>query len=89
MRVLDRTACTVAAEDMIITKVRWAVGAGRTKDRDDIRDVMEVSGSEFDWADTEAVVSETRHTGGARRHSRAVAVSLKMIARPCPCAIVR
>jgi hypothetical protein len=37
------------AEDVIITKLRWAVGAGRGKDRDDIQVVIGVQRGRFDW----------------------------------------
>lgn len=50
VRVLDRHAFMATAEDMIITKLRWAAEAGRTKDRDDVRNIMAVVGSELDWA---------------------------------------
>ncbi len=33
------------AEDVIITKLRWA----RSKDRDDVRDVIAVQGDAIDW----------------------------------------
>lgn len=37
-------------EDVIITKIRWAQGAKRGKDADDIRDVIAVQGDEaLDW----------------------------------------
>jgi hypothetical protein len=37
------------AEDVIITKLRWARGAKRTKDWDDIRNVIAVQGDRIDW----------------------------------------
>lgn len=37
-------------EDVIVTKLRWAVGAARGKDREDVRDVIAVLGDEaLDW----------------------------------------
>lgn len=48
-RVLERDAFVAFAEDMIITKLRWATGANRIKDRDDIRNMLAVQGSEMDW----------------------------------------
>jgi hypothetical protein len=37
-------------EDVIVTKLRWAVGAGRGKDRNDVRDVIAVLGDDaLDW----------------------------------------
>lgn len=49
-RVLSHAAYVASAEDMIITKLRWAVGAQRGKDRDDIRNILAVRGAELDWA---------------------------------------
>jgi hypothetical protein len=38
------------AEDVIITKLRWALLAKRSKDTEDVRDVIAVQGDEaFDW----------------------------------------
>lgn len=50
VRVLGREAFMATAEDMIITKLRWAAEAGRAKDRDDIRNIIAVTGNELDWA---------------------------------------
>lgn len=44
--------CDVAipsAEDVIITKLRWVLYAGRGKDRDDVRDIAAVQGDQLDW----------------------------------------
>jgi hypothetical protein len=49
-RVLSHAACVASAEDMIVTKLRWAAGAQRGKDRDDIRNILAVRGPELDWA---------------------------------------
>ena len=49
-RVLTHDAFVAAAEDMIVTKLRWAVGAQRGKDRDDIRNILAVRGPELAWA---------------------------------------
>jgi hypothetical protein len=49
-RVLDRSAPMATAEDMVITKLRWARDAGRTKDRDDVRNMLAVRGPEIDLA---------------------------------------
>lgn len=39
-----------AKEDVIVMKLRWAKGAQRGKDREDIRDVIAVQGDDaFDW----------------------------------------
>ena len=48
-RVLTHAAYVASAEDMIVTKLRWAVGAHRSKDRDDIRNMIAVRGPELDW----------------------------------------
>lgn len=36
-------------EDVVITKLRWACIAGRSKDRDDVRDILAVMGDALDW----------------------------------------
>ena len=42
--------CLPTAEDVIVTKLRWAVRAKRSKDADDVRDVIAVQGDEvLDW----------------------------------------
>jgi hypothetical protein len=48
-RVLTRDSFVASAEDTIITKLRWALGAKRSKDRDDIRNILAVQGSRLDW----------------------------------------
>jgi hypothetical protein len=48
--VLGRVACVASPEDMIVTKLRWAHEAHRTKDREDIRNILAVRGDELDWA---------------------------------------
>ena len=37
-------------EDVIVTKLRWALVGGRGKDRDDVRDVIAVQGEFLDWS---------------------------------------
>lgn len=49
VRLLGHDAFVASAEDMIITKLRWAVDARRTKDRDDVRNILAVQGSALDW----------------------------------------
>ena len=49
-RVLTRDGFVASAEDMIITKLRWVVGANRSKDREDIRNMLAVQGPLLDWA---------------------------------------
>ena len=48
--VFAHPAFVASAEDMIITKLRWATGAHRSKDRDDIRNMLAVRGADLDWA---------------------------------------
>ena len=47
-RVLGRDAYVASAEDMIITKLTWATRGKRTKDFDDIRNILAVRGDELD-----------------------------------------
>jgi hypothetical protein len=48
--LIGREICVPTAEDVIITKLRWAMIAKRGKDRDDLRDVIAVQGDEsLDW----------------------------------------
>ena len=56
--VLGRDAFVATAEDMIVTKLRWARDAGRLKDREDIRNIVAVRGSELDWPYLERWTSE-------------------------------
>ena len=49
-RILERVAFVATAEDMIVTKLRWADAAHRSKDVDDIRNIVAVRGPELDWA---------------------------------------
>jgi hypothetical protein len=47
---LGRDVTLPTPEDVILTKLRWAMGAGRGKDREDVRDVIAVQGDELlDW----------------------------------------
>lgn len=50
--VLGRTLWYPTPEDVIVTKLRWALIARRSKDRDDARDVIAVQDVEgnLDWA---------------------------------------
>jgi len=50
VRILGRVAFVATAEDMVVTKLRWADAARRSKDMEDIRHIMAVRGSELDWA---------------------------------------
>jgi hypothetical protein len=49
-RIFTHAAYVASAEDMIVTKLRWAASADRTKDRDDVRNIVAVQGPELDWA---------------------------------------
>lgn len=46
---LGRQVYIPAVEDVIVTKLRWAVLANRAKDRSDIQDVIAVQGDRIDW----------------------------------------
>jgi hypothetical protein len=46
---LGRDVFLPTAEDVIVTKLRWAFHAARAKDRDDVRDVITVQGDALDW----------------------------------------
>lgn len=46
---LNHATFLPSVEDVIIFKLRWAVEAGRAKDRDDVRDVIAVQMGQFDW----------------------------------------
>lgn len=69
---LGGTAVSLAtAEDMVVTKLRWARDAARAKDRDDIRNILAVQGARLDWNyirnwtdrhDTTALLEELRRS---------------------------
>lgn len=46
---LDRRIWIPTAEDVIVTKLHWAILGNRSKDRDDVRDVIAVQGDRIDW----------------------------------------
>ena len=48
-KVAGRQTWVPTAEDVIITKLRWSKHARRTKDADDVRDVLAVQGDNLDW----------------------------------------
>jgi hypothetical protein len=48
--VLGRPVHVATVEDMVVTKLRWAREAGRSKDRDDIRNMLAVQAAHIDWA---------------------------------------
>ncbi len=49
VRVLERSAFIASAEDMVVTKLRWAQEAHRAKDIDDIRNILAIRGPDLDW----------------------------------------
>jgi hypothetical protein len=49
VRVLGRMAFVATAEDTILTKLRWLLEVERSKDREDIRNILAVRGSDLDW----------------------------------------
>jgi hypothetical protein len=49
VRVLSREVFMATAEDMIVTKLLWAMRANRAKDRDDVRNIIAVRGADLDW----------------------------------------
>jgi hypothetical protein len=49
VNLLDRHVWLPTAEDVIITKLRWSLLGHRSKDRDDVRDVIAVQGDRIDW----------------------------------------
>ncbi|HJT78629.1 MAG TPA: hypothetical protein VJ739_15610 [Gemmataceae bacterium] len=49
VRALGRDVWMPTAEDVVITKLRWAVQGQRAKDVDDVRNVIAVQGERLDW----------------------------------------
>jgi hypothetical protein len=49
VNTLDRQVWLPTPEDVIVTKLHWAVLANRSKDRDDARDVIAVQRDKIDW----------------------------------------
>jgi len=48
--MLDRSVFIATAEDVIVMKLRWATGAHRNKDAEDITNILAVQGDDaFDW----------------------------------------
>jgi len=50
MRVLGRETYAPTAEDVVIQKLRWSRQGRRSKDVDDVRNVLAVRRRELDWA---------------------------------------
>jgi len=49
IRLWDHQVWLPTVEDVIITKLHWALLANRSKDREDIRDMIAVQGDRIDW----------------------------------------
>jgi hypothetical protein len=49
VRLLDRQVWLPTVEDVIVTKLRWGLLGNRSKDRDDVRNVIAVQGDRIDW----------------------------------------
>jgi hypothetical protein len=49
VNTLDRQVWLPTPEDVIVTKLHWAILGNRSKDRDDVRDVIAVQGDRIDW----------------------------------------
>src|SRR5207244_2201955 len=49
VKLFNREINLPTAEDVIITKLRWAAQSRRSKDADDIRDVIAVQAGRLDW----------------------------------------
>jgi hypothetical protein len=47
---LNHEVILPTVEDVVLFKLRWAVDAGRSKDRDDVRDVLAVQQGQLDWS---------------------------------------
>jgi hypothetical protein len=50
VQLLNRPAYILAVEDVIITKLRWAVALNRAKDIEDVRNVATVQSGRIDWS---------------------------------------
>ena len=60
---LQREVFLPTAEDVIVTKLRWAAYLHRNKDKDDIRDVMTVQFEFLDWPYIERWATEHQTMG--------------------------
>lgn len=49
LAAVHRDAYLPTAEDVILTKLRWSQHGQRSKDREDVRDVIAVQGDRIDW----------------------------------------
>jgi hypothetical protein len=49
VRTYDRQVYLPTAEDVIVTKLRWCLHSPRSKDWDDVRNLIAVQGERIDW----------------------------------------
>ena len=49
VQFLGRQVSMPTAEDVIVTKLRWAILSKRSKDRSDLENVLAVQGPKLDW----------------------------------------
>jgi len=49
VKILGHLAYLPTAEDVIITKLRWAKQGNRPKDKDDVRNVIAIQAERLDW----------------------------------------
>jgi hypothetical protein len=49
VQALSRQTWVPSVEDVIVTKLRWGAASGRSKDVEDVRNVIAVSGEHVDW----------------------------------------
>jgi hypothetical protein len=49
VRLLEHDTHVLTAEDVIVTKLRWALHGQRQKDKDDVRNVIAVQRDRLDW----------------------------------------
>jgi len=47
--LLDRQVWLPIVEDVIVTTLHWGLLAARSKDREDVRDMIAVQGDRIDW----------------------------------------
>jgi len=47
--LLGRSVCVPTAEDVVLAQLRWLLQGRRSKDREDVRNVLAVQGDRIDW----------------------------------------
>jgi hypothetical protein len=50
IKTMGREVNMPTVEDVIITKLRWALMAGRSKDREDVRNIIVIQDQNIDWS---------------------------------------